>query len=715
MMRRRVATVETPSSGSGSESEDDNNKDNKQSTARAAEALEKSYATSTSETSGERAALEKALPEANGNGAPTPTPPPSSEEPRGDWRSASGGDAPVAMGRDAAAVVAEAPGGKWNRFRTYGVLQRTLEIWKFAVVFAFRLFKIGKKGTYKKMEGGMTPENQSAKKRELAIWLRAELLRLGPTFIKVGQQFSTRVDLLSKEYLQELEKLQDKVPPFDSEKSMEIIKTELGDKFDDFASIEKEPFSAASLGQVHLARLKKNNELVVIKVQRPGLKSLFDVDLKNLRVLAKWFQAVDPKTDGAARDWVAIYDECARILYDEIDYRVEAANCQQFKDNFAGADWIKVPQIQWDYTCERVLVMEYCPGLKINDAEGIDKLGFDRKELAKYAVESYLQQVLRHGFFHADPHPGNIAVDKKTGQIIFYDFGMMGALQGDVKGGLRDLFYSVYEDDVDKALDALVAMGILVPSADRVAVRRTGRFFLKSFRQRLIGQKKDADDKGTEYEESFKPQRTKEEKAAKRKEILNNIGEDLLAVGQDQPFRFPASLTFCIRAFTVLDGIGKSLEPRFDFGEIARPYARELVLDGGSSERLRKNAAKAFGRQNRAVANLFKGPNMIEDMSNTIKGMEQGDIKVRVRALEAERALQRVALTQGATIKALVATMLMNVGTVLSASVEASAASALASFAARAAFTGAGALGLLSLVSLLKVKKLESKEKSLTA
>ena len=658
-------------------------------------------------------ALEKALPVQTAAGG-------SSPEPRGDWRSSEGADdAPVAMGRDAAAIVAEAPGGKWNRFKTYGVLQRTLEIWKFAIVFAFKLFRTGKKGAYKKMPGGMSPENVSAKKRELAVWLRTELLRLGPTFIKIGQQFSTRVDLLSKEYLQELEKLQDKVPPFDAKQSMEIIKRELGDKFDDFASIEPEPFSAASLGQVHLARLKKDNQQVVIKVQRPGLKSLFDVDLKNLRVLAKWLQAADPKTDGAARDWVAIYDECARILYDEIDYRVEASNAQQFKDNFAGTEWIKVPTIQWDYTTSQVLVMEYCPGLKVNDGKGIEALGFDRKLLAQRSVESYLQQVLRHGFFHADPHPGNIAVDKKTGQLIFYDFGMMGSLKGDVKGGLRGLFYSVYEDDVDKALDSLVAMGILVPSADRTAVRRTGRFFLKSFRQRLMNQRKQAEESGEEYANSFKPQRTKEEKQAKRKEILNNIGEDLLAVGQDQPFRFPASLTFCIRAFTVLDGIGKSLEPRFDFGEIARPYARELVLDGGSASRLSRDAAKAFGKQNRAVANLFKGPNMIEDMSKTIKGMEQGDIKVRVRALEAERALQRVSLSQGVTLKALVATMLVNVGTVMTtvaSTVAAEAgAAAMAPLLANVAFTGAGAFGVMALVGLLKVKKLEDKEKALTA
>jgi len=174
----------------------------------------------------------------------------------------------------------------------------------------------------------------------------------------------------------------DRVPPFSTSTAVSIIESQLGKKIGEvFDSFDDQPIAAASLGQVHRATLC--GELVVVKVQRPGLRQLFDIDLKNLRVIAQWLQAVDPKTDGAARDWVAIYDECARILYEEIDYRMEAKNCEEFRLNFVGTEWIRIPEVRWGQTREKVLVMEYVPGVKINNTEAIDKMGLDRKRLAR--------------------------------------------------------------------------------------------------------------------------------------------------------------------------------------------------------------------------------------------------------------------------------------------------------------------------------------------
>jgi predicted unusual protein kinase regulating ubiquinone biosynthesis (AarF/ABC1/UbiB family) len=225
--------------------------------------------------------------------------------------------------RSAAGTPYANPGGRWSRFRRYGVWQRTIEIWSFAIQFAWKYFLLGRKWAYPKKTGGMTPTNVSAAKASLAIWLREGLVRLGPTFIKIGQQFSTRIDVLAPEFIKELEKLQDNVPPFETETALAILTQNLGAPPSEvFAEFDETPIAAASLGQVHLARLK-SGEKVVVKVQRPGLKSLFDIDLKNVRVLAQWLQRADPKTDGAARDWVAIYDECSRILYEEIDYTME--------------------------------------------------------------------------------------------------------------------------------------------------------------------------------------------------------------------------------------------------------------------------------------------------------------------------------------------------------------------------------------------------------
>ena len=386
-----------------------------------------------------------------------------------------------------------APGGRWGRFRKYSALQRSFEIWSFAVVFFFKLWLVGRGWTYPKKKGGMTPENVSSRRATLASWLREGLVKLGPTFIKVGQQFSTRVDVLSPEFVSELEKLQDNVPPFDSKLAVATVERNLGapvsELFDEF---DPEPIAAASLGQVHLARL--NGERVVVKVQRPGLKQLFDIDLKNVRLLARWLQAVDPKSDGAARDWVAIYDECSRILYQEIDYTLEGRSADRFRECFAGTDWVKVPRVLWERSASEVLTMEYAPGIKVNRAAELDAAGVDRALLARRTVESYLQQLLTHGFFHADPHPGNVAADAGAGggRLIYYDFGMMGQIPADVRGGLLELFYGVYQRDPDRCIDALFAMGVLVPGGDRTAVRRTAQFFLDSFQERLDAQRAEA-------------------------------------------------------------------------------------------------------------------------------------------------------------------------------------------------------------------------------
>ncbi|PKU71461.1 putative aarF domain-containing protein kinase [Dendrobium catenatum] len=243
---------------------------------------------------------------------------------------------------------------------------------------------------------------------------------------------------------------EDQVPPFPSETSVSIIEEELGKPVDEiFDRFDYEPIAAASLGQVHRASLK--GQEVVIKVQRPGLKDLFDIDLKNLRVIAEYLQKIDPKSDGAKRDWVAIYDECATVLYQEIDYTKEAANAELFSSNFKDMDYIKVPNVVWEYTTPQVLTMEYVPGIKINRIKQLDQLGVDRQRLGRYAVESYLEQILSHGFFHADPHPGNIAVDDVNGgRLIFYDFGMMGSISPNIREGLLEAFYGVYEKNPDR-------------------------------------------------------------------------------------------------------------------------------------------------------------------------------------------------------------------------------------------------------------------------
>uniref|UniRef100_A0A0E0CMC4 ABC1 atypical kinase-like domain-containing protein n=1 Tax=Oryza meridionalis TaxID=40149 RepID=A0A0E0CMC4_9ORYZ len=620
-------------------------------------------------------------------------------------------------GGDSKPEVSVAPGGRWNRFKTYSTIQRTLEIWGFVFKFIFRSWLNNQKFTYR---GGMTEEKRVMRRKVLAKWLKESILRLGPTFIKIGQQFSTRVDILPQEYVDQLSELQDQVPPFPSETAVSIIEEELGASVNKiFDRFDFEPIAAASLGQVHRACL--NGKEVVIKVQRPGLKELFDIDLKNLRVIAEYLQKVDPKSDGAKRDWVAIYDECASVLYQEIDYTKEAFNAEKFSENFKNMDYVKVPEILWEYTTPQVLTMEYVPGIKINRIKQLDKLGVDRKRLGRYAVESYLEQILSHGFFHADPHPGNIAVDDVNGgRLIFYDFGMMGSISPNIREGLLEAFYGVYEKDPDKVLQSMIQMGVLVPTGDMTAVRRTAQFFLDSFEERLAAQRKERE-MATE-ELGFKKQLTKEEKFEKKKQRLAAIGEDLLSIAADQPFRFPATFTFVVRAFSVLDGIGKGLDPRFDITEIAKPYAMELLRFNEAGVEvivkadlrvlsalgfiLPQDARKRWERQSRAFYNLFRQPDRVEKLAQIIERLEQGDLKLRVRTLESERAFQRVAAVQKTIGYGVAAGSLVNLATVLylnSIRLPATIAYSLCAF-----------FGLQVLVGLLKVKKLDQQERLIT-
>ena len=291
---------------------------------------------------------------------------------------------------------------------------------------------------------------------------------------------------------------------------------------------------------------------------------------------------------------------------------------------------------------------------------------------------------------------------------------MMGTLRPGVRTGLLNLFYSVYEKDSAKCLEALVTMGVLVPTGDLTAVRRTAQFFLDSFEKRLVGQSEQRAAVGDEaYSAEFKPQRTKDEKSSRRKQILGSIGEDLLSVSKDQPFRFPATFTFVVRAFSVLDGIGKGLDAKFDISEIARPYARELLLEAQTVAlppqlvARQRDLARRAEAQARALVNLFKGPDRIENVDSLLSRIESGAFKPRVRALEVERAVERLRVQSAITQRAVLACAALNLGTALTLA-------AAAPLWASVAFSAAGLAGLGALGAALSLRKLDRKEAALS-
>ncbi|OIP77548.1 MAG: hypothetical protein AUK48_03820 [Oscillatoriales cyanobacterium CG2_30_44_21] len=495
---------------------------------------------------------------------------------------------------------------RWSR-DNYSELARTIDIWRTVLTFSWIVWIDGKKWSY---VGGKTEAKTKRRTKLRAIWLRESMLQLGPTFIKVGQLLSTRADILPAESVEELSKLQDKVPAFNATKAKQIIESDLGKPLDEmFSYFDPVPLAAASLGQVHKAQLHTGEEIVV-KVQRPGLLKLFAIDLGILKRIAQYFQN-HPK-HGKGRNWVGIYEECSKILYEEADYLNEGKNADTFRRNFRSDRRIIVPRVYWRYASKRVLALEYLPGIKVSNYEALEAAGIDRKSIARIGAEAYLEQLLNHGFFHADPHPGNLAVTGQ-GELIFYDFGMMGQIQSITRDKLLRTFFGVAKKDAEAVINSLVELGALEVTGDTGPIRRSVQYMLDNF----MGQ-------------------------SMEKQSVAAISDDLYDIAYDQPFRFPATFTFVLRAISTLEGLGKGLDPTFNFMEVAKPYATNLMENGSNRES--GNLSTAFlgelGRQAAQVSNTAIAlPRRIDD---TLAKLDRGDIRVRVKSQETDRLLRRL-------------------------------------------------------------------------
>ncbi|MCA1903818.1 MAG: AarF/ABC1/UbiB kinase family protein, partial [Cyanobacteria bacterium KgW148] len=484
---------------------------------------------------------------------------------------------------------------------------RSIDIWRMVLTFFWMIWLDSKDWSY---IGGKTPQKIKKRTRDRARWLREALLELGPTFIKVGQLLSTRADILPTESVEELSKLQDSVPAFPYEKTKQIIETELGKPIGEiFPQFEPIPLAAASLGQVHRARLTTGEE-VVVKVQRPGLLKLFAIDLGILRKIAQYF--TNHPRYGKGRDWLGIYEECRRILYQEADYLNEGKNADTFRRNFRQDDRILTPRIYWRYSTKRVLTLEYLPGIKISDYDQLEAHHLDRKTIARLGAESYLQQLLHHGFFHADPHPGNLAVTPE-GRLIFYDFGMMGQIPILTRDKLVRTFFGIAKKDAEAVVNALVELGVLELSGDPGPVRRSVQYMLDNFVGQPLG-----------------PQ------------SLTAISDDLYEIAYEQPFRFPAAFTFVLRALSTLEGLGKGLDPDFNFIEIAKPYALN-IMENRNGQEIGNFSNGFLGEIGKQAAQMSTSaltlPRKLED---TILKLERGDIRLRVRSQETDRILRKI-------------------------------------------------------------------------
>jgi len=399
---------------------------------------------------------------------------------------------------------------------------------------------------------GVTERN----KLKRAVELRKLLVGLGPTFIKVGQALSTRPDLVRKDFLDELVKLQDQLPAFDNAIAVKLIENELGHSIKEiFRELSPAPVAAASLGQVYRGRLHTGEE-VAVKVQRPNLRPILSLDLYLMRWAAGWLSPWLPLNLG--HDLTLIVDEFGTKLFEEIDYLNEGRNAERFATNFRNDTSVKVPAIYWRYTSTRVLTLEWLDGFKLTDTKRIIAAGLDPEEIIKIGVTTGLQQLLEHGFFHADPHPGNLFA-MPDGRMGYIDFGMMDQLDETTKETLVDAVVHLINKDYTDLAQDYVKLGFLTPDTDIRPIVPALEALLDNAINQNVG------------DFNFK-----------------TITDEFSKLMYDFPFRVPAKFALIIRSLVTQEGIALSLNSNFKIVEVAYPYVARRLLRGESPQLRRR-------------------------------------------------------------------------------------------------------------------------------
>jgi len=395
--------------------------------------------------------------------------------------------------------------------------------------------------------GGEGSDKKAARLAKQAVWLSKSLIGLGPTFIKIGQALGTRADLLPLAYVQELSTLQDQVPAFSTAEAFARIEAELGRSLQEcYAEIDSAPVASASLGQVYRARLPSGEE-VAVKVQRPELEQIISFDIAILYRLVKLTNRFFPKANENA-DWEGMLREFHTTVFEEMDYVKEGRNADRFRYNFRTWRVVRVPKIYWSHTSRRVLTLEFFRGTKVTDVEGLRARRLSAVKVNRLLVRTYLKQLLEDGFFHADPHPGNLLV-MDSGQLAFFDFGMVGRITSRLQSQMINAFFHVVARDVHGLGQDIINLNFLKPGVDPETVRPVVEKLFKVYLNLKLGEVK-----------------------------FKELTYDLAEVIYEYPFRLPANFTYIMRALMTLEGIGIVTDPEFSFFETAKPYAKEFML-----------------------------------------------------------------------------------------------------------------------------------------
>jgi predicted unusual protein kinase regulating ubiquinone biosynthesis (AarF/ABC1/UbiB family) len=446
--------------------------------------------------------------------------------------------------------------------------------------------------------GRIARRTARARYRRIARRYRRLATRLGGVWIKVGQFLSTRVDMLPEEITSELSGLQDEVSPEPATAMRRVIEAEFGAPVDRvFDAFEDSPLASASLGQVHRARV--GEERVVVKVQRPDIHELLEVDLAALRVVVGWLEHYPPVARRADLD--ALVAEFSRTLWAEVDYIAEAENARRFGKMFESDAGVRVPGVIASHSTRRVLTLEDVYAIKITDYAAIDAAGVRRADVADRLFRTYLRQIFQEGFFHADPHPGNLFVDpngESGWRLVFVDFGMVGHVSERMRQGLRDMVIGVGVRDMDRLARSYEELGVLLPGADMRRLREAESAVFDRFWGKSMQELTSIDHRA-----------------------LHDMAHEFRDLVFELPFQLPADLIFLGRCVAILSGICTGLHADFNVFEGLTPFAKDLLADEGGD--WLNMAFQWLEREGRRMAGL---PARIDA---ALTGLESGKLRVQ--------------------------------------------------------------------------------------
>jgi predicted unusual protein kinase regulating ubiquinone biosynthesis (AarF/ABC1/UbiB family) len=497
--------------------------------------------------------------------------------------------------------------------------------------------------------GRLSARNRSVRLQRIAQRFHALAVELGGLMIKVGQFMSSRLDVLPPEITSELEGLQDEVPPVPFPAIRALAEAELGVALDHaFAFVDATPLAAASLGQVHRARLADLDAAetglrdVVVKIQRPGIDKVIDVDLRALRRVAGWLSHVRLVSDRV--DMPALVEEFALTSLEEIDYLHEAASAERFAEDFAHDPRVSVPELVWERTTRRVLTLQDVTAIKINDVDGLRAAGIDPSEVADEFAGVMFDQLFVHGYFHADPHPGNIFVTPldgtaghrqdggRTWKFTFVDFGMMGEVPATLRKGLRKLLIAAASRDGKGMVAGIRDVGVLLPSADTADLERAMTKLFARFGGMGFAELQDVDPR------EFRA-------------FAAEFGDTVRSL----PFQLPENFLLIVRAMSLTSGMCSSLDPAFNIWNAVEPYSAQLIRDEGGS------ALQDFAKQAISTVGLVaRLPQRIDSLATRL---DEGTISVQTPRID--RRLNSIERTIRRAISAVIFAALLVGGALL--------------------------------------------------